>query len=80
MTNSAKRNQVEPGRALGAFTPMTDAEMDTFAGTMKPEEIALLREQWQKYASPQFEDLIDAAPMQEPSALPGITQPEIVKR
>ena len=70
-------------KGFGAFTPMSDDAIDRFVEGMAIEDIALMREQWQKYASPLFDDLIDAgstAPPQLGSDIPEITVPEIVKQ
>ena len=71
---------IERRTPLGSFVPMTDSQLDSFPGTVTPEDIALLREQWQKYASPRFDDLIDTEQLVEESGLLGVAVPEIVTR
>lgn len=58
---------------LGNFQPMTDDEIDAFAGTVDVADIELLRTQWKKYASKRGGSLVDARPV-EPT-INGLTKP-----
>jgi hypothetical protein len=49
---------------LGSFQPMTDDEIDAYAGTVTPADIELLRSQWKKYVAPRFAGLVDAIPVE----------------
>lgn len=77
-------NQIKSRRNLGRFTPATDLEDARFASEITPQDIELMREQWQKYASPAFDDLIDAGseggPAESATDLVDVTAPDIVKR